>query len=123
MGRFLVQMHHSGYDRFGSLILLNELQCFIEELFDFGSFLPLKKLRRSGNESFHHTNAVRTCTATCFCDLFFGFCSVFSFGLDKMEIQVCTGRVNVGIACVFLLGALIVRFNAADFRSLVLGKA
>ena len=31
MGRFLVQMHHSGYDGFGSLILLDELQCFIEK--------------------------------------------------------------------------------------------
>ena len=33
MGRFLVQMHHSGYNCFGSLVLLDELQRFIEELF------------------------------------------------------------------------------------------
>ncbi len=123
MGRFLVQMHHSGYDRFGSLILLDELQRFIEELTDFSSFLSLEKLRRSGYESFHHTNAVRACAASGFCNLTLGFSSVLPFGLDKMEIQVCTGRVNVWIACVFLLGALVMSFNAADLRSLVFRKA
>ena len=116
-------MHHSRYDGFGSLILLYELQCFIEELTDFSPFLSLEKLRRSSNESFHHTNAVRACATTGFCNLTLGFSPVLTFRLDKVEIQVCTGRVNVGIACVFLLGALVVRFNPADLRSLVLGKA
>ena len=123
MRRLLVQMHHSGYNGFGILILLDKLQRFLEKLFDFGSFLPLEELRRSGNESFHHSNAIRACTASCFCNLLFGFSPVFSFGLDKMEIQVCTGRVNVGVTCVFLLGALVVGFNAADLRSLVLRKS
>ena len=123
MRRFLVQMHHSGYDRFESLVLLNELQRFIEKFFDFGSFLALEELRSSGNQSFHHTNAVRACAASGFCDLLLGFCTILSFGLDKMEIEVCTGRVNVGIAGIFLLGALVMRFNAADLRSLVLRKS
>ena len=123
MGRFLVQMHHSGYDGFGSLILLDKLQGFIEELFDLGSFLALEELRCSSNQSFHHTNAVRACATSCFCNLLFGFCTILPLGLDKMEVKVCTGRVNVGIACVFLLGALVVSFNAADLRPFVLGKA
>ena len=123
MRRFLVQMHHSGYNCFGSLILLDELQRFIEELFQLGAFLPLEELWRSGDESFHHTNAVRACAASCFRNLTLGFCSVLSLRLDKVEIEVCTGRINVGIACVFLLGALVVRFNAADLRSLVFRKS
>ena len=97
MGRFLVQMHHSGYDRFGSLILLDELQRFIEELTDFSSFLSLEKLRRSGYESFHHTNAVRACAASGFCNLTLGFSSVLPFGLDitpEMVAEAITGSVS-----------------------------
>ena len=123
MGIFLVQMHHSGYDGFGGLILLDELQGFTKELFDLGSFLALEKLRCSGNQSFHHTNTIRACAASSFCDLLFGFCTILPFGLDKVEVKVCTGMVNVGIACIFLFGSLVMRFNAADLRSLVLGKS
>ena len=40
-----------------------------------------------------------------------------------MEVKVAAGGVNIGIAGVFLLGALVVGLNVTDFRSLVLGKA
>ena len=86
MGIFLVQMHHSGYDGFGGLILLDELQGFTKELFDLGSFLALEKLRCGSNQSFHHTNAVGACAASGFCDLSLGFSPVFAFLLDKVEI-------------------------------------
>ena len=103
--------------------MLDELQCFVKKLFDLRTFLAFEELRRSGDQSLHHTDAVRACTAACFCNLLFGFRPVSAFRFDKVEIEVCAGRVNVGIAGVFLLGALIVRLDAADLRSLVLGKS
>ena len=40
-----------------------------------------------------------------------------------MEIEVAAGCVNVGIAGVFLFGALVVGFDVTDLRLLVLGNA
>ena len=40
-----------------------------------------------------------------------------------MKIEVAAGRVHVGIAGVFLLGAFVVGLNMPDFRPLIFGKA
>ena len=40
-----------------------------------------------------------------------------------MKIQVAAGRVHIGIAGIFFLGALVVGFNVPDFRPLVFGEA
>ena len=51
MGRFLVHMHHGGYNGFGGLVLSDKLQRFIEEFLDLSPLLALEKLRRSSNRS------------------------------------------------------------------------
>ena len=58
MGRFLVQMHHSGYNGFGGLILLYKLQRFIEKLFYWKP--RAKELHPSGHPNIFLENGTQT---------------------------------------------------------------
>ena len=123
MGRFLVHMHHGGYDCFWLLVLLDEVQRLLKIGFDFVFLLALKELRRCGHKSLHQPHAVRTGAAARLCNLLFRFGAVFALGCHQMKIQVDAGRVHIGITGVFFLGALVVRLNIGNLRSFVFSKA
>ena len=67
-------------------------------------------------------HTVGACAAAFLCDLFFGLCAVLALRRYQMEIQMAEGGVNVGIAGILLFGALVVGFDVADLRSLVLRR-
>ena len=58
MGRFIVHMHHSGYNCFSGLVLFKEAERFLKIAPDFGRFFALEKLRRGGEHGLHHPDAV-----------------------------------------------------------------
>lgn len=119
----LTNMHHGGYNGFRGLVLSDKLQRFIEEFLDISPFLALEKLRACGDQNFYHTNTVGASAASGCGNLPFGLCPVLSFRLNKVEIQMAPAGVNIWIACVLFLGALIMGFNTPDLRPLILGKS
>ena len=123
MGRFLVHMHHSGYDCFWLLVLLDEVQRFSKIGFDLAALLASEKLRTGRHQRLHHPHTVRPRAATGLGDLLFRLGAVLALRRHQMKIQVTAGRVHVGVAGVFLLGALVVRLNIGNLRPFVLGKA
>ena len=123
MGRFLVHMHHGGYDGFRVLVLLNKVQRLLKIGFDLALFLTLEELRAGRHQRFHHAHAVRACTAASVLDLSLCLCPVFLFRRNQVKIQVAAALVDVWIAGVILFGSLIVCFNIGNFRSFVLGKS
>ena len=123
MGRFLVHMHHSGYDCFWLLVLLDEVQRLLKVGFDLAFLLSLEKLRRCGHKGFYHTHAVRPRAAARLGNLLFRLGAVLALRRHQMKIQVAAGRVHIRIAGVFLLGALVVGFDVPDLWPLVLGKS
>ena len=58
MGRFIVHMHHSGYNCFSGLELLKEAERFFKVAPDFGQLLAIEELRRGGEHGLHHPDAV-----------------------------------------------------------------
>ena len=58
MGRFLVHMHHGGYNCFLVLVFPDEIQCLLKICFDVSFLLTLEELRRCGHKSLHQSNAV-----------------------------------------------------------------
>ena len=61
--------------------------------------------------------------ASGFGNLLFRFGAILALRHHQMEVQMAAGGVNIGIAGVLLLSALVMGLNATDLRSLVLGKA
>ena len=123
MGRFLVHMHHSGYNGFLVLVFPDEIQRLLKIGFDFSFLLTLEGLWRCSHKSLHQPHAVRTGAATGILDLPFCLCPVFLFRRNQVKIQVAAGRVHVGIAGVFLLGAFVVRLDMPNLWPLIFGKA
>ena len=123
MGRFLVHMHHGGDDRFRVLMLLDKAQRLLKEGFDFALFLALEELRAGRHQRLYDAHAVRPRAAARLRDLLFRLGAVLALRRHQMEVEVTAGRVHVGIAGVFLLGALVVGLDVPDLRPLVLGKA
>ena len=123
MGRFLVHMHHGGYNCFLVLVFPDEIQRLLKIGFDFSFLLTLEELRRCGHKSLHQPHAVRTGAATGVLDLPLCLCTIFALRFEQVEIQVAAALVNVGIAGVVLFCALIVRLNIRNSRSFVLCKA
>ena len=123
MGRFLVHMHHGGYNGFGILVFPDKIQRLLKIGLDFALFLALKELRAGRHQRLHHAHAVRPRAAACLRDLLFRLGAVFALRRHQMEIEVAARRVHVGVAGVLLLGTLVVGLDVADFRPLVLGKA
>ena len=58
MGRFLVHMHHSRYDCFGGLVLLEKGQRLLKIGSDLRFFLSLKELRCGSYQGFHDSNTI-----------------------------------------------------------------
>lgn len=123
MGCFLVHMHHSRYNCFWVLMLLNKVQRLLKIGFDLVFLLSFEELWRCGYKCLHHAHAVRACTAASVLDLSLCLCPVFLFRRNQVKIQVAAALVDVWIAGVFFLGALVVRLNIGNLRSFVLGKS
>lgn len=104
-------------------MFLNEVQRHCKVGFDFSFFLALEEFRAGRHQRLHYAHAVGTGAAACLGNLLFGLRTVFAFREYQMEVKVAAGGVNIGIAGVLLLSALVVGLNVTDLRSLVLGKA
>ena len=103
--------------------MLDEVQRLLKIGFDLAALLAFEKLRTGCYKRLHYPHTIRAGAAACFCNLPFCFCPVFALRRNQMKIQVTADLVNVWIAGVFLLDALVVGFNAPDFRPLVFGEA
>ena len=122
MGRFLVHMHHGGYDRLLGLMFFYEAKRLLEESADLGFLLALEKLRVGCHQGLHHSNTVLPGAALGLGDLMLGFGPVLPFRLNKMIVEAALAGVHIGITGVLLLGALVVGLNVTDLRPLVLGE-
>ena len=78
------------------------------------------KFRAGGDKSFHHPHAVLADTAVGGGYHAVSFLPVSALRLHQMEVVAAPARVDIRVAGVLLLGALIVGFNGADGRPLVL---
>ena len=123
MGRLFVHMHHGGDDCFSGLVLHKEAECFLKILPDFGQLLALEELRRSGEQDFHHPNAVFSGAASSGADLALSLSPVTLGRLDQVEVVLAAGKVDVGVAGVFFFSAFVMGLDVGDLRPLVLGEA
>ena len=64
MGRFLVHMHHGGYNCLFGLMLFQKVQSFLEKYPNFRPFLSLKELRAGCEQRLDHTDTVFPGTAS-----------------------------------------------------------
>ena len=58
MRRFLVHMHHSGYNCLFGLMLFQKVQGFLEIHPNLRPFLPLEELRAGSEQRLDHTDTV-----------------------------------------------------------------
>ena len=123
MGCFLIHMHHGRNDSFFGLVLLKEAECFLKKLPDFGQLLALEELRRSGEQDFHHPNAVLPGAASSGADLALCLSPVTLGWFNQVKVVLAAGEVNIGVAGVFFFSALVMGFDVGDLRPLVLGEA
>ena len=123
MRRFLVHMHHGGYNGFRVLVFPDKTQRLLKIGFDFALFLALKELRAGCHQRLHYAHAVRPRAAARLGDLLFRLGAVFALRRHQMKVQMTAGHIHVWIAGVLLLGTLVVGLDVSDLRPLVLGKA
>ena len=120
VGRFLVHVDNSRNKVLGVLLAFQELQGVLEVRLDLAARLALENFRACGDKSFHHTHTVLSDTAIRRRNLAVGFCPVFALRLHQMEIVAAPARVDVRVACILLLCALVVSLDGADGWPLVL---
>ena len=78
------------------------------------------KFRAGSDKCLHHPHAVLADTAVGGGYHAVSFLPVSALRLHQMEVVAAPARVDIRVAGVLLLGALIVGFNGADGRPLVL---
>ena len=78
------------------------------------------KFRAGGDKSFHHSHTVLADTAISSRNHAVGFFPVPALRLHQMEVVAAPAHINIRVAGVLLLGALVVGFDGADGRPLVL---
>ena len=120
MGRFLVHVNDGGEEGIRALFALQEFQCVRKVRLDFPAGLVLEKLRAGGDKSLHHPHAVLADTAVDGGYHAVGFFPVPALRLHQMEVVAAPARVDIRVAGVLRLGALVVGFDGADGRPLVL---
>ena len=120
---FLIHMYHGRKDVTPSHFLLHEGHRFGE----IGLYLLLasacKKFRAGGDECVHKHGAVLSEAAPRRLDANVDFLSVLLCGLDDVEIVLAFADVNVRVAGVPLLCALVMGFQGSCRPGLVLDKA
>ena len=120
VGRFLVHVDNSRDKSLGVRLAFQKLQGILEIRLDLPVGLILEKLRAGGDKSLHHPYAVLADTAVGGSYHAVGFFPVPALRLHQMKVVAAPARVDIRVAGVLLLGALVVGFDGADGRPLVL---
>ena len=120
MGRFLVHVNDGGEEGIRALSALQKFQGVRKVRPDLPVGLILEKLRAGGDKHLHHPHAVLADTAVGGGYHAVGFFPVPALRLHQMKVVAAPVRVDIRVAGVLLFGALVVGFNGADGRPLVL---
>ena len=119
VGRFLVHVDNSREEGIRELSALQKFQGVRKVRPDLPVGLILEKLRAGGDKSLYHPHAVLADTAVDGGYHAVGFCPVLALRLHQMEVVAAPARVDIRVAGVLFLGALVVSFDGADGRPLV----
>jgi len=120
VGRFLVHVDDCRKKGIRNLFALQEFQGILKVRLDFAARLAFEKIRAGGDECLNHPHAVLADTAISSRNLAVGFCPVLALRLHQMEVVAAPARVDIRVAGVLFLGALVVGFDGADGWPLVL---
>ena len=120
MGRFLVHVDNGREKGIRALFALQKFQGVLEIRPDLPVGLVLEKLRAGGDKSLHHPHAVLADTAVGGSYHVVGFFPVLALWLHQMEVVAAPARVDIRVAGVLLLSALVVGLDGTDGRPLVL---
>ena len=120
VGRFLVHVDNSREEGIRALSALQKFQGVRKVRPDLPVGLVLEKLRAGGDKRLYHPHAVLADTAVGGSYHAVGFFPVPALRLHQMEVVAAPVRVDIRVAGVLLLGALVVGFDGADGRPLVL---
>ena len=119
MGRFLVHVDNGREEGIRALSALQKFQGVLEIRLDLPVVFILEKLRAGGDKRLHHPHAVLADTAVGGSYHAVGFFPVPALRLHQMEVVAAPARVDIRVAGVLLLGALVVGFDGADGWPLV----
>ena len=120
VGRFLVHVNDGGEEGIRALSALQKFQGVRKVRPDLPVGLILEKLRAGGDKSLYHPHAVLADTAISSRNHAIGFFPVPALRLHQMEVVAAPAHINIRVAGVLLLGALVVGFDGADGRPLIL---
>ena len=120
VGCFLVHVDNGREKGIRALSALQKFQGVRKVRPDLPVVFILEKLRAGGDESFHHSHTVLADTAVGGGYHAVGFFPVPALRLHQMEVVAAPAHINIRVAGVLLLGALVVGFDGADGRPLVL---
>ena len=119
VGRFLVHVDNSREKGIRALSALQKFQGVRKVRPDLPVGFILEKLRAGGDKSLYHPHAVLADTAVGGGYHAVGFFPVPALRLHQMEVVAAPARVDIRVAGVLLLGALVVGFDGADGWPLV----
>ena len=123
MGRFLIHVYHGGKDIAPPHLLLHKGY----RLREVGLYLfpapAREELRACGYQGVHEHGAVLPGAAPRRPDTAVYLPPVLPGGLDNMEVVLAPAGVNVRVAGVLLLGALVVGLQRPGWACLVFGEA
>ena len=120
VGRFLVHVDNGREKGIRALSALQKFQGVHKVRPDLPVGLILEKLRAGGDKSLYHPHAVLADTAVGGGYHAVGFFPVPALRLHQMKVVAAPARVDIRVAGVLFLGALVVGFDGADGRPLVL---
>lgn len=120
--RLFVHVYHGGEDIAPADLLLYKGHGLRKVGLDVLSVPALEELRAGGDEGVHKHGAVLPCLAARCLDPAVDFLPVSLLWLDDMKIVFASRYVDVGIAGVLLLRALVVGLQCARRPGFVLGK-
>ena len=122
MGRFLVHVYHGGEDVALADLPLHKGNRLAEKGFDLRFFPALEELRAGGDKGVHKHGAVLACLAARRLDTGVYLLPVTLSRLNNVKIILAAGGVNIRVAGVLLLCALMVRFQCPGWPRFVFGK-
>ena len=120
MGRFLVHVDNSREKGIRALPALQKFQGVRKVRPDLPVALILEKIRAGSDKYLHHPHAVLADTAVGGGYHAVGFFPVPALRLYQMEVVAAPARVDIRVAGVLLLSALVVGLDGTDGRPLVL---
>ena len=120
---FFIHVYHSGKDVPPTHLLLHKSYRFGEVGLYFFLASACEELRAGGNQRVHKHSAVLPDTAPRRLDSSVNFLSVLLRRLNNVKIVLAFTDVNIGIAGILLLCALVVGFQCPCRPRLVFGEA